>query len=182
VNGVRGLLLAGALLFGGTFAQAREGNFVGYLEGTDAFVAIVSDGEEVLAFVCDGEALVVWLRGAVENGSLVLNSPASAAQRYLLETQLGASAEGSLFLNGERLPFTAEAAIGEAGLYRAEETLDGVDYVGGWIVDQNGEQRGSVVGGTSSRSASLDLETLQADVEDVGTLTARHVTPDSVAP
>lgn len=180
MKGTKSLLVGVLMLLSGTLAQT-EGNFVGHLEGTDAFVAIVSDGEEVLAFVCDGEALVVWLRGAVENGSLVLNSPASAAQSYLFEAQLGANAEGSLFMNGERLPFTAETAEGEAGLYRAEETLDGVDLVGGWIVDNSGEQRGAVVGGTSSRSASLDLATLQAKI-DAGTLTARHVLPENVTP
>lgn len=184
MKGIRVLLLVAVLvLFGGVFTQAQEGNFVGHLEGTDAFVAIVSNGDEAVAFVCDGAEIVAWLRGAVEDGSLALESSSSTGQNtYLLEAQLGASAEGSLTLNGQPLSFTAEPAEDEAGLYRAGETLDGVTLIGGWIVNNSGEQRGAVIGGVSSRSASLDLKTLKSKLEDEDTLTAQRVTPEDVTP
>jgi hypothetical protein len=35
-------------------------------------------------------------------------------------------------------------ATGDAGLYRAEETIDGTEYVGGWIALADGRQQGSI--------------------------------------
>jgi hypothetical protein len=35
-------------------ASAPEGTFVGTIEGTDAYIALVSNGEEVAGFACDG--------------------------------------------------------------------------------------------------------------------------------
>ncbi len=49
----------------------------------------------------------------------------------------------------------------EAGLYRAEEAVKGVGYVGGWIVLANGDQRGAVriTDGTSNTVRGSTLYT-----------------------
>ena len=181
MNGMRTLVLVGILTLLGVLAQAQSGSYVGHVAGSDAFVAIVADGEEVLAFVCDGEELVVWLRGAMaEDGSLTLHS---ATESIILEAQLDAdSAQGSLTLeDGQQLTFSAATAEGEAGLYRAEETINGADYVGGWIVDPQGEQRGSVIGANMDRSTStLNLLTLQAEVQGLGMFNPQLVTPERI--
>ncbi len=44
--------------------------------------------------------------------------------------------------NGDSGPFTAGVANGDAGLYLAEETFDGDDYVGAWIILEDERQRG----------------------------------------
>ncbi|HSK98727.1 MAG TPA: hypothetical protein VK869_00165 [Rubrobacteraceae bacterium] len=66
--------------------NAREGpspytgNFVGEVEGTDAFVAVVVDRENhALAHLCDGKQVVEWFTGAVaEDGTLDLKSEGGA--------------------------------------------------------------------------------------------------------
>ncbi|HSK98728.1 MAG TPA: hypothetical protein VK869_00170 [Rubrobacteraceae bacterium] len=53
--------------------------------------------------------------------------------------------EGTVaFPKGEEHAFAASPAGEPAGLYRAEETGDGEELVGGWILLESGEERGAV--------------------------------------
>jgi hypothetical protein len=46
--------------------------------------------------------------------------------------------------DGEEHAFSADPAEAPAGLYRAEETIDGEELLGGWIELSNHEERGAV--------------------------------------
>lgn len=65
------------------------------------------------------------------------------------------------------MSFSAGAASEPAGLYRGEQTLDGVDYVGGWIVLPNGEERGLIRGGGKflAQSAGITRSWVDPDGE-----------------
>lgn len=153
-----GLLLAGC----GASANAPQdqqpaydepskhtGNYAGKVEGTDAFVAVVVDrNDKVLAYLCDGKegesaTLAEWFTGAVaDDGSLDLRSEGGA---HLVANVSGEAAEGSVTLpDGEERAFAASPVEAPAGLYRAEETVEGEEYVGGWIELANEEERGAV--------------------------------------
>lgn len=150
-----GLLMLGLLLGAcgsGSAAQKEEEaapaseeelvteTFAGVLPGSEAFVAVVTSPENnVLAYVCDNERIAEWFLGSVEDGSLDLASNSGA--RLRAEFTPG-EARGTLTLDGEEFPFTAEPVEGESGLYRATKTVDGEEWVGGWILLPNGEERG----------------------------------------
>jgi hypothetical protein len=123
------------------------------VEGTDAFIAVVVDKQNhALAYVCDGEEgasaeVARWFRGAVaDDGSLDLRSDGG---EHLVAEVSESGTEGTLAFPGGEEP---------AGLYRAEETVDGTEYVGGWILLEGGEQRGAVKNRSSGFvSGNVDL-------------------------
>jgi hypothetical protein len=124
------------------------GNFAGKVEGTNAFIAVVVDRENhALAYVCDGKGeesaeVAEWFEGAVaDGGSLDLRSEGGA---HLVAEVTESGTKGTVTFSGQEHSFSASPAEEPAGLYRAEETVDGTEYVGGWILLESGEQRGTV--------------------------------------
>lgn len=76
---------------------------------------------------------------------------------------IGDHAEGSVTLaNGEQHAFSATKAIGDAGLYRLDvAAAEAVGVQAGWIVDNAGDQRGSLrVNGVSRSAPSVPGKTL----------------------
>jgi hypothetical protein len=68
------------------------------------------------------------------------------------------------------MPFTTTLATGDAGLYRAEAIVEGRDYIGGWIVLNDGRQRGAIVfSGQVLENPMLDVAAGQAETS-VGAL------------
>jgi hypothetical protein len=103
---------------------------------------VVEEGQEVRVYLCDGENFAQWISGELD-----------AAGEARLGERIGAQVHLRIEENGEVFgvaqvpgegpqPFRATAATGDAGLYRAEETFNGVTHVGGWIVLPDGRQRG----------------------------------------
>ena len=104
---------------------------------------VVEEGQEVRVYLCDGENFSQWLSGELD-----------AAGEARLGEQIGAQVSLRIEATGEvfgvaQVPgegpqaFRATAATGDAGLYRAEETFDGVNHVAGWIVLADGRQKGA---------------------------------------
>ena len=151
------------------------GSFVGQVQNSDIFIAIVITNNEILAYVCDGVEVAEWFRGSMpESGWLELISK----KGWKLQASMSrSSAIGSLVMeNSKPMAFLALPAEGKAGLYRASSTKDGIKYVGGWIVNANGDQRGAVIGGgTFQAEATLDVQTLQAEMIDLETLTTQII-------
>jgi hypothetical protein len=118
------------------------GSFVGKVEGTDAFIGLVVLGSrETLAYVCDSKGISQWFRGIADRNRVSLR-----ADPAVLEGALSlAEAKGTVTLrDGVPRSFAAEPAVGFAGLYRASDSGDGLNHVGGWIVLAHGEQRGGI--------------------------------------
>lgn len=115
---------------------------VGRLSGTDALVAVVSDGDEVVAYVCDGPAaLGERFFGTLDGGRAVLRSTGGAE---LDLTVVEGTATGTFTAaGGTPVAFTTAPATGDAGLYFADGIEDGVVYGAGWIVLADGTQTGT---------------------------------------
>ena len=124
-------------------SSSPSGSLVGTVDGTDAFIALVpQENNSLIAYMCDGQTISVWFRGERNGGEEDLAAATGARLQASLE---GDTAAGTVTLaDGQTYAFTASLASGEAGLYRAEETLDGNNYVGGWIILNDGSQRGLV--------------------------------------
>jgi predicted small lipoprotein YifL len=105
------------------------GTFVGTLEGSDRFVAVVAtppaegqDRREVSAFVCDGDEVCAMYSAASSGNEVVAKSNDGEAQVELS----GKSATGSVDLpEGESARYTAPQATATAGLYDLTVTRKG---------------------------------------------------------
>lgn len=164
-----GLWLGGAAQSGGTgelildldtLTADMDGRTLHATEVTDAyvgpideevFVAIFVDEaaesdntRSVRGYVCNRE-VGVWLDGEVDGDQVVL---ASSDEAVRIEATIAAEDVFGVARFGEVAPqpFTARAATGDAGLYRAEAQLAGDDRVAGWVVLADGRQRGSLDG------------------------------------
>jgi hypothetical protein len=169
-------LLAGLTMAGCSFERPVVGDFVGSLDGTDAFVSVVAfpDGH-VLAYICDGRTMAEWLRGQIVKTDVAV---ASGIGGTLLARLEGHRAEGSLQLpDGRVLRFTTALAEAEAGLYHARQTFNGVEYVGGWIVLPDGRQRGAVARRGSVVSSPSLAPGDSVSVTTVGTFVPKLVNP-----
>jgi hypothetical protein len=113
----------------------------------DLFVAVVvpevvEEGQSVSVYLCDGEAFSQWLSAELDADGQALLGQVIGAQ-VSLRIEDNGEVFGLAQVPGQLPhPFRATEATGEAGLYRAEETFDGVDHVAGWIVLPDGRQKG----------------------------------------
>lgn len=124
-------------------SSSPAGSLVGTVAGTDAFIALVpQENNGIIAYVCDGQTISVWFRGEQNESTVDLTAANGSHLQASLESD---AATGSITLtNGQTHTFSASLASDEAGLYRADETLAGSDYVGGWIILNDGTQRGAI--------------------------------------
>jgi hypothetical protein len=151
-------LMAGACSGGDEPLGEREArfrldpSFVGPVEGTDAFIGIgtAAEGAQVVAYLSDGDpgqlgrkgSTSEWFVGTGAGDELNLTSRNGVQLQGRIE---GDAARGTLTFQGGRvLEFTAERARGdEAGLYREEARAGDAAYLLGWIVLNDGKERGS---------------------------------------
>lgn len=97
---------------------------------------ITVDGDEAIAYACDGARVESWLRGSVVNDTISLVNKDKTSR---LEGRLqGTAVAGTLWIADKRWEFTAPAAEAPAGLYTYEQ--GGVRS--SWIVDADGDVTG----------------------------------------
>jgi hypothetical protein len=111
-------------------------------------IALVTDGRQVVAYLCDGKEVSAWFKGPVEDRSAKLGSRTGAE----LEAEFAEDvATGSVVLaDGRELGFEAVPASGDAGLFRGQRGR----YLVGWVVLPDGEQRGNFETGSAPRVSS----------------------------
>ena len=154
----------------------------GKVDNSDAFVAIASNGKEILAYVCDGKTTAQWFKGAkgakgvnFTKGRLDL----TAKGKHLVATFTTDGAAGTVTLaDGQSHGFTANRLAGDTGLFRLEQTVKGAKQVGGWVVLDGGETRGAVLNLNTGALVSLNsgsLVTLNVPKPDI----ARRIGPDA---
>ena len=106
---------------------------------------MVTDGDEVLAYLCDSEKLWNYLDGSQDDDRITAGDDTAAV---LLDATLdGDTISGAVTLptDGSSHAFTAVAATGEAGLFTLEqESAESVGQ-GGWIRLADGSVRGKQV-------------------------------------
>ncbi|MDX1688451.1 MAG: hypothetical protein R3248_10750 [Candidatus Promineifilaceae bacterium] len=158
------LLLPGCTILGG--AESEGESYVGTVDDA-LFIGIAvneeasGEGERALvAYLCDGEAVSQWFVAERVEQEMTL----TAGDTRVDLAFSGGGVSGTVALAGqEPRAFEAAPTTGDAGLYRAEESFDDVDHVGGWIVLPDGRQQGAVsAGGSIVDSPRLDLETGEA--------------------
>ncbi len=159
--------------------RAAVGTWVGQLrDNGDAFIAIVSDGEQLVAYVCDDGRIGAWF----------FATPGPFTQFHLANAQgaslafaLGAVADGQFTKDGQTYRFTAHRTDREV-LYRADAFPGNTPVVAGWIKN-GGRTRGSATIGSSlvvapTLSPTVNI-TLSSSV--IATLSPAAMTPSTLA-
>jgi hypothetical protein len=140
-----------------TAAALVKGEFAGDA-GRLAGIALSTNGQQVIACLCDGTgehvSLAEWFKGPVtSNGIDITNAHAA----HLVATVSAQAITGTVALHdGRSTPFTARLIPDPGsgyGLFRSEETFNGVRYVGGWIF--NPPQLASARTGTEATLVSV---------------------------
>ena len=162
----------------GTFLTA-----VSVSSGPTPFVGIVTTTDKALAYICDGEGLAQWYRGSLQAGGLF--EARSTTQKSRITAQVtGRSVVGAITLeDGRVLQFRAIPGEGPAGLYRSDDRINDVRYLGGWVVLPNGEQRGAVTDIGSTRPGfMLEFRSnlIGTNIPGLGPLKPFMVTPEFV--
>lgn len=137
---------AQALTPAGT-ADARqwENTYVGSVT-KDLYVAVAlaneprrNEAREAIVYFCDGHG-AAFLTGEVGSGKTTLEDEELVVELSLVNDTVS----GALSVDGEeRRPFTAHRASGAAGLYAAQFSFEGVEYLPLWVVLPDGSQQGA---------------------------------------
>ncbi len=160
------------------------GSFVGAAEGSESFVAVITNGEQVMAYVCDGATTAEWFTGTTARDSIDLTSAGSIG--LVAQRGTGDTLDGTISAAGTESSFSAtrvdlEGMVG--GLCRGVLQVDGVTYTGGWIVLPDGQQRGAVFGDDGSQRfdvPDIDPVTMIVEVPGLGTFNANAVAPEDL--
>jgi hypothetical protein len=158
-------------------SNAFAGEFVGRVDA-DTFIGVVSNGHDVIAYVCNGSTIASWHRGVIENGEFRFDVGTGDTFSLQFEREV---------VRGRRLAaaedqFRAElGGSGIEGVFRADVGADTGDLVGGWIVLPDGDFRGAVVDsqGAIVGSGDLNLERLTATIGG-RTVAVERLTPDAL--
>ncbi|MEA3214802.1 MAG: hypothetical protein QOJ19_958 [Acidimicrobiia bacterium] len=130
-------------------SQAPADSYVGAVEGTDAYVALlVAHDGSAGAYVCDGTAdrpaaVAAPLVGRISNGALDLQPAKGVAVSGALS---GSNVSGEISMAGTSHPFLASRAAPPAGLYQASDNDSG-GHRARWVVLADGTYRGALFQG-----------------------------------
>ena len=111
-------------------APVAGDHFVGEVT-EELWIGVAIDGDDVIVYLCDDDR-GAWLRGHLVDGRAQLTDVDASVDLELTATGVAGAATLDDVATDEA--FEAEAASGDDGLYRAEVTVEQVDYVGGWVV------------------------------------------------
>ncbi|MFC9550522.1 hypothetical protein ACFTWF_06690 [Rhodococcus sp. NPDC056960] len=140
-----------------------EPTYVGTVDGTDAYVALARSGNDMVAFLCDGDQMWTWMTGTMEGDTATMSSPDGAT---LTATMSDGTVTGQVSAPG--MPdkaFTAQPAAAEEGLFRATTNHDGADYTLGWIMTANGV-RGLERQANGSSTGAIAVDRNGDDMDD----------------
>ena len=140
-----------------TGAALVKGEFTGPA-GSLAGVGLSTNGRQVIAYLCDGKpqhiSLAQWFQGPVTSTGIDITNAHGA---HLVATVSAQAITGAVTLkDGRSAPFTARlisAPGSDYGLFRSEETFNGMRYLGGWIIPP--PQLASARAGTGTSLASV---------------------------
>ena len=120
-----------------TAAALVKGEFVGDA-GHLAGIGLSTNGRQVVAYLCNGSyqhvTLAQWFTGPVTSRGIDITNAHGA---HLAATMSAQAITGTVTLkDGQSSPFTARLIPNPSmgwGLFRSEQTFNGVSYLGGWI-------------------------------------------------
>ena len=163
-----------------TAAKGLSGMWSAKVAGTNAFVAVVANGEEVVGYICDSAKVAHWFRGTVGPTGFDVSDKAGD----LTASMSGSHLVGIVTLSGGATHTFDGRPVKSAPLFRAAAGTAEHFRLGGWIV-VNGQQRGAFVNTNAISGASsianaptLNLTSLAVPALDT---VASPIAPDTIA-
>lgn len=158
--------------------ETPTGTWVGRLDDSDAFVAIVVGGDQVVAYVCEDGKIASWFFGTAAGGSRFQLANAAGER---LDVTLGDDARGTFSDGGTLRAFRAEATDAEV-LFRADTLTGGEPVSGGWI-RLGDATRGTITTLSGLQAAPTLSTTVQFESSLLGVLflSPAPMTPDTLA-
>ena len=147
--------------------------YAGRSSNGDVTLAVSTDGDQAVAYVCNGHTIEAWLQGSVKGNQVNLAGNKGAS---LTGSLSGLAMFGMVTPSaGLSLPFSAELSPHPAGVFQARITVNGLATRIGWAVLPDGTQLGvAVIGSTKQPAPPLDLSD-GAFTLDGSTFTAAQV-------
>jgi hypothetical protein len=163
--------LAGAVPHAAAAPAATNGSFVGQVDGSNAFIGIVSNGRNLLAYVCDGDqsgaTAADWFHGTTD-GTNVDATTANGA--HLVATLAPNGADGYYTdASGVVYSFHADVAGTDSGLFRGDLNVDGGQWVGGWVVLHDDVRGALFETGPAVADLALTLRGAAVSAQDIRT-------------
>lgn len=155
--------------------------YVGRVAATDAYIGVVANSTEMIAYVCDGNSIRRWFRGARSAGP---ETTLVAGDETLVMRFSASGVDGTVDAGGSPKTYTANLvpAGSPAGFYRAEVPVDDQILEGGWIVLEDGTFRGqATLGGSTTSSTQLNFSTGSALFTVSGKSSLVNVAPVSIS-
>jgi len=149
------VLAAGIVLGAGLDSHdARASTFVGRVQGSDAYIAVLKDGRKIGGYVCNNGSVSRWIEYSWLRDGIAPLRAGTTGER-LGRVRIGnRRATGTIEVGGRKRRFRARRVRErDAGLHFAIGKQTNRLLVGGWILLPDGTQRGAV--------ASVDMQTLQ---------------------
>ncbi len=129
-----------------TATPTVHGSFAGVVPGTDVYLLIAIDtAGDVIAFACDSGTTAAWFSGCTTGSTIALTSGTA----NILSTAAPGRITGTLRLGDARRAFVLTPIGRRGGLYAARTAAHGIDHTAGWILLDDGSQRGTVLTGTT---------------------------------
>src|SRR5580700_6631843 len=147
--------------------------YAGRSSNGELTLAVSTDGNQAVAYVCNGHTIEAWLQGSVKGNQVNLTGSKGAS---LTGSLTGLAMFGMVTPNtGLSLPFSAELSPHPAGVFQARVAINGLATRIGWAVLPDGTQVGvAVIGSTRQPAPLLDLSD-GAFTLDGGSFTAAQV-------
>jgi hypothetical protein len=152
---------------------AVQAVYAGRSSNGEVTLAVSTDGDKAVAYVCNGRTIEAWLQGSVNGNQVSLSGNKGA---NLTGTLSGLAMFGMVTPSaGLSLPFSAGLSPHPAGVFQARITVNGLATRIGWAVLPDGTQLGvAVIGSTRQPAPPLDLSD-GAFTLDGSTFTAAQV-------
>ncbi|MBJ8345012.1 hypothetical protein [Antrihabitans sp. YC2-6] len=143
------------------FADAPQpaGTYLGSVDGTDAYIALVMSGDNAVAFICDGSSMWAWPNGTFTDNQLSLSDTSGMAVQARM---VGGAISGTVKIGGTDHNFTATPAEVGEGVYRTIVDEDGVQSTVGWIIRNEGA-RGLERSSTGAISNAISTNRIEND-------------------
>ena len=141
------LIVAAAVVFsaGPGSSVARAATFVGRVQGSNAYIAVLKDGRRIGGYLCDNGSISRWIEyHGLRNGVAPLRA-GTTGERLGSVRVAGRSATGTVVIDGQKRRFRAALTReADGGLHFAIGKQPGRLLVAGWILLPDGSQRGAV--------------------------------------
>jgi hypothetical protein len=136
--------------------DAVQAVYAGRSSNGEVTLAVSTDGDKAVAYVCNGHTIEAWLQGSVKGNQVSLAGNKGA---NLTGSLSGLAMFGTVTPSaGLSLPFSAELSPHPAGVFQARIAINGLATRIGWAVLPDGTQLGvAVIGSTDQPAPPLDL-------------------------